>query len=100
MKIIQAIKESWKATLRSGRIIEKSSKLSRREFKGLEQFLMCETSEKNWLEYVNQEEMLKYELCSRNISYDRYIFKGNYQWIVQKGTKFRPTVEHQFCKSL
>ena len=67
------------AALRSGRIVEKRTKLSRKEFKGLEQFLTCETSEKNWLEYVNQEEKLRYEFCSRNISYDRFICKGDYQ---------------------
>ena len=75
----QAIKESWKAALRSGRIVEKSTKLSRREFKGLEKFLTCETNGKNWSEYVNQEEALRYELCSRNISHGRFICKGNYQ---------------------
>ena len=64
MRIIQAIKKSWKAALRSGRIVEKSGGLTRREFKGLEQFLTCDINDKNWIEYVNQEEAFKYELCS------------------------------------
>ena len=79
MRIIQAIKKSWKAALRSGRIIEKSSGLTRREFKGLEQFLTCDINDKNWIEYVNQEEAFRYELCSKNITYDRFICKGDYK---------------------
>ena len=45
----------------------------------MEQFPTCDINDKNWIEYVNQEEAFRYEFCSRNITYDRFICKGDYK---------------------
>ena len=84
MRIIGRIKQEWKRTIRSGKIVEKKADILNRRFNNFGVFISddLDISDKTWKDFVNDEEAYRQSLASRKVEYGNFVCKGDYQqWI-------------------
>ena len=82
MNLVRRIRISWKAALASGKIVEISSKIPKRNFESFVDFENCERTEENWKIFCVEEEAYRLSIASKKVEYGKFICKGNYElWI-------------------